>query len=701
MRLQNIPLLPPPGDFRGDFPRRRFSAAISAGVFSRRFLRRFSRRLAFSGASGYHQISILPRPRGRESALSPHTNRRRNPDETGKKPALAPPPNNEKNGASRARRIRGLAAAAAAFVALLTGGPAWAQSCSGAPKLASLSFSISGAPAPLSPAFSPDTCAYTLTVPEGAFFLAATFTFGGGGVAFYSGEAAITSSSSGLPILIINASETSRVLNVVVGASAAQRAAGRRYTFTLSRGAATQTDYTPTSVSAQAKPQALLLSWSPPADSAASTVSYVARWATKAANRTYLNPGEADGAPVGAGSYTITGLTGGTTYEVQIAGVNPDEEKFWADVVEAAPLMLRGIQITAPDTDGTCPVSHNAATAAATLAEGGDAVNLCVSLGEQPDNDVTLACAVAGAAPVTAAPAQLQFTTSNWETAQALALSIADNNLAHGTRAATLTCTASTTSGDVYDGALIRVALTATDDDSLPASGTLRAGEVSEAGGEQSVAITAALGGSVAPGADCAVTVTVGSAAIAGTAGDALAQSPGDYSALGAAPAITIAAGQLSGSGNMRVTPAVDSDLQTESIPLSAAASCDGVSVDFGAAEILIRDTFNPNVDGADGADWKDGVLIARYLAGARGEELTAGLAAQGATLDAAGIAAKIRDGVQLGSLDLDGANGTTLADGIMLTRYLLGMRAGDGITTRMSGTAEATVISNIEELLP
>ncbi|MDA8021778.1 MAG: fibronectin type III domain-containing protein, partial [Gammaproteobacteria bacterium] len=610
-----------------------------------------------------------------------------------KNPLLPPPPNNEKNGASRARRIRGLAAAAAAFVALLIGGPAWAQSCSGAPKFASLSFSVSGAPVPLSPAFSPDTCAYTLTVPEGVSSVTPTFTLGGGTVSLLFLN--VLNVLSGFTPITVLSDATSIELNAVAGSSAAQIAAGRRYTFTFVRGSAMQTDYTPTSVSAQAKPQALLLSWSPPADSAASTVSYVARWATKAANRTYLNPGEADGAPVGAGSYTITGLTGGTTYEVQIAGVNPDEEKFWADVVEAAPLMLRGIQITAPDTDGTCPVSHNAATAAATLAEGGDAVNLCVSLGEQPDNDVTLACAVAGAAPVTAAPAQLQFTTSNWETAQALALSIADNNLAHGTRAATLTCTASTTSGDVYDGALIRVALTATDDDSLPASGTLRAGEVSEAGGEQSVAITAALGGSVAPGADCAVTVTVGSAAIAGTAGDALAQSPGDYSALGAAPAITIAAGQLSGSGNMRVTPAVDSDLQTESIPLSAAASCDGVSVDFGAAEILIRDTFNPNVDGADGADWKDGVLIARYLAGARGEELTAGLAAQGATLDAAGIAAKIRDGVQLGSLDLDGANGTTLADGIMLTRYLLGMRAGDGITTRMSGTAEATVISN------
>ncbi|CAJ2377045.1 MAG: hypothetical protein IBGAMO2_540027 [Arenicellales bacterium IbO2] len=91
-------------------------------------------------------------------------------------------------------------------------------------------------------------------------------------------------------------------------------------------------------------------------------------------------------------------------------------------------------------------------------------------------------------------------------------------------------------------------------------------------------------------------------------------------------------------------------------------------------------------------------MLIARHLAGVRGANLIADMG--GTNLNADNVAAHIAAGVAAGELDMDGANGTTLADGIMLTRYLLGMRAGDGITTRMSATAEATVISNIEALV-
>ncbi|MDA8011410.1 MAG: fibronectin type III domain-containing protein [Gammaproteobacteria bacterium] len=115
---------------------------------------------------------------------------------------------------------------------------------------------------------------------------------------------------------------------------------------------------------------------------------------------------------------------------------------------------------------------------------------------------------------------------------------------------------------------------------------------------------------------------------------------------------------------------------------------------------------FNMDVDRSGAVDWKDGVLIARYLAGVRGNALIAGLNLSGA----AAIGDRVNAGVLADSFDVDGANGTTVADGVMIARYyLLGVASASGdaltaalnaLTAGMSAAANAaTVKTNIEAL--
>jgi len=109
--------------------------------------------------------------------------------------------------------------------------------------------------------------------------------------------------------------------------------------------------------------------------------------------------------------------------------------------------------------------------------------------------------------------------------------------------------------------------------------------------------------------------------------------------------------------------------------------------------------TFNIDLDASGAADWIDGVLIARFLAGARAGDLSAGLSlASGASADSvAAILTKNRD-----ALDVDGLPGVTLRDGILIARYLLGVTSGAGLYEgQVAASEEAEVIRRIRDLLP
>ncbi|MGR3913749.1 MAG: fibronectin type III domain-containing protein, partial [Gammaproteobacteria bacterium] len=103
------------------------------------------------------------------------------------------------------------------------------------------------------------------------------------------------------------------------------------------------------------------------------------------------------------------------------------------------------------------------------------------------------------------------------------------------------------------------------------------------------------------------------------------------------------------------------------------------------------------NVNAAAGVEWHDGVLIARHMFGLRGAALTAGLGSP--PLLAADVAAHINAGAQDGALDVDDNGATEAADGIMIARYLQGVR-GNALTAGQTTVASAVVIMNIQALL-
>ena len=107
------------------------------------------------------------------------------------------------------------------------------------------------------------------------------------------------------------------------------------------------------------------------------------------------------------------------------------------------------------------------------------------------------------------------------------------------------------------------------------------------------------------------------------------------------------------------------------------------------------------DVDGSAAADATDGLLIARYLLGLRGAELIAGLEENLAqNTDAEKIAAKIAAAKAEGILDADNSGGVTAADGILIARYFLGV-TGDALTSGQSAAAAEDVARRIEEQLP
>ncbi|MGR3985294.1 MAG: fibronectin type III domain-containing protein [Gammaproteobacteria bacterium] len=106
-----------------------------------------------------------------------------------------------------------------------------------------------------------------------------------------------------------------------------------------------------------------------------------------------------------------------------------------------------------------------------------------------------------------------------------------------------------------------------------------------------------------------------------------------------------------------------------------------------------VTSDFDLDVNQSGGnADWQDGVLIARYLAGVRGDDLIAG------GLNNSRTAQDIEAHINAGELDIDDANGITAADGIMLGRYLMGV-TGAALTDGQSNAMPAKVIENIEAL--
>ncbi len=117
-----------------------------------------------------------------------------------------------------------------------------------------------------------------------------------------------------------------------------------------------------------------------------------------------------------------------------------------------------------------------------------------------------------------------------------------------------------------------------------------------------------------------------------------------------------------------------------------AAVNVHGASEWSGAQRGVPQAWYGLDMDGAGGVTWRDGALIVRYLLGMRGAALTAGLTSAPPQTPEANIQASLDND----NLDMDGDGDTTVADGILLARCLLGVLGDALIAGQTHATASA-----------
>ncbi|MGR3914256.1 MAG: fibronectin type III domain-containing protein [Gammaproteobacteria bacterium] len=398
----------------------------------------------------------------------------------------------------------------------------------------------------------------------------------------------------------------------------------------------------------------LTLTWSAPErDGGADIENYRARWAEGADSVSWINPPGASGREIRGGAstltYTLSGLTNGSVYAVQIAAENSRGAGAWSASQSGMPMQ------TAPGA----PQSVSSAISDATLMLSWDAP---ANDGGAAISDYQVRWKAAGAS-AWANPAG-----ENGESAGADDTAYDITGLTNGTTYEAQVAAVNSIARGAWSASHRNNPATPPVD----APGNLM---VQNGAGLLNLAWTAPAN----DGGDAITGYAVRWAEGAGSISWVI--PPGENGAATESTDINYTLTGLKGGTTYEIQVAARNDAGTG----AWTASAQGATI-----------SFNLDVDANGMVEWQDGVMIARHLAGVRGAGLVTGM---GDGLDAATVAAKINSGVLGGTLNVDGANGTTAADGIMIARYLLGVISGDALTEGMTATAHVTVAGNIAGL--
>jgi hypothetical protein len=134
------------------------------------------------------------------------------------------------------------------------------------------------------------------------------------------------------------------------------------------------------------------------------------------------------------------------------------------------------------------------------------------------------------------------------------------------------------------------------------------------------------------------------------------------------------------------VSDAIDLDITTEtSINFSDSALASGYQFESESYNLELVST-SWDFDGSGHADaLTDGLMMLRYCFGLRGTFVTDSAMSPDSTMSSEQVVAEIESALTMADIDDDGEVGA-LTDGLMLLRYLFGLR-GDQITASAVGT--------------
>ena len=218
-------------------------------------------------------------------------------------------------------------------------------------------------------------------------------------------------------------------------------------------------------------------------------------------------------------------------------------------------------------------------------SEGGTASHFTAALLTQPTDPVTVAIISSNQSEGTVSPDSLTFTVDNWQTTQTVTVTGQDDNLDDGDQSYSIELT--TRSDDTNYNTSSTIPATNTDDDDAPTAITLTAtpDTITEAGGAQSITITATFEGGIAVTDTTTIALN-----FTGTA-----TSTTDYGITESAPhTITIPARATTGSTTLTITPVADTvadDAETIIIDGSASGAITLTDSAVRKTTITIRET--------------------------------------------------------------------------------------------------------------
>ena len=188
--------------------------------------------------------------------------------------------------------------------------------------------------------------------------------------------------------------------------------------------------------------------------------------------------------------------------------------------------------------------------------EAGGAATFLLSLVAPPSSGSVVVDVTSSDEDVaTVSPSELTFTTANYAMPQIVEITGVDDNLDGGDRDYTITAAVDNAATDDtnYHDIMEQITGSTTDDDEAMISLSARPAFLTEAGGAQSVVLTAQLAGAVRLPAEAVITLGMGTGANMATGGGT------DYADFTLPPMITIPAGMASASVTFTVTPVADS----------------------------------------------------------------------------------------------------------------------------------------------